>query len=91
MPKMPIDPERYYKPSEIVKYGFMLSRWGNSSYLYVLRQINKGKIQAINKCQGKFGKAFEVKGSEIIKWQQEQNGNVYVPTEVAKSYQRYKD
>ena len=70
MSQTPIVPHQEYNPSEIVKYGWIRNTKNKTDYRHVLRLINEGKLPARNVCLTGH-KYFKVKGSEILKYQQE--------------------
>lgn len=67
--RVPIDPEREYKPSEIARFGFILDTKGKPNYRYVTNLIQKGKLRARNVGAGAIP-YYKVLGKDIIKWKQ---------------------
>jgi hypothetical protein len=65
-----IDPNREYRPMEIVNLGFIKNTKGSGgygAYNFVLNLIRAGKIKARNVGMGKVPH-FMVKGEDIIKY-----------------------
>lgn len=70
---MEIIEDKLYKPTDIVREGFILDTLGKPSYHYILKLIKKGVLKARNKGTGKVPH-FMVLGSEIKKYKKEVEG-----------------
>jgi len=69
-----INPNKWYKPREIAQNEFITSTGADvlSHYRFILREIANGRLKAQNYARGKEGmKYFRIKGSEIIRYIQE--------------------
>ena len=63
-----LNPEVYYKPSEIAKKKWITSNGtGKASYYYILKLIRNGKINARNFGLGETN-YYRIRGSEILKF-----------------------
>jgi hypothetical protein len=61
-----INEDRYYKPTEIVKNGWIQFN-GNWTYNFILKLINKNRLKAKNFGMGKTPH-YRVKGSDLIQY-----------------------
>ena len=68
-----IDAERWYRPSEIAKLGFILNSRGNKDYSFVLKLIRDGRLKASNyaKPDSQQGPYWRVKGSWVLAYKAE--------------------
>jgi hypothetical protein len=62
-----IEKDRWYRPSEIAKLGFIKNSKGEGDYALILKFIKRGKLMARNFGLGKTP-YFRVKGDEIIRY-----------------------
>lgn len=69
-----IEPDKWYKPSEISEMGLILNTQGEKSKQYVLRLIRKGLLSWKNYATGETQRAFyKVSGKEIIRFREERD------------------
>jgi len=62
-----IDPERWYRPMEIAKAGWIRNAGNKGDYYYVLKLIKRGRLRARDFGLGKTP-YYRVLGSEIIRY-----------------------
>ena len=63
--KLEVVPDEYYRPMQIAKYHWMIWYEGKNAYYYILKLIQKNKLEAKNFGLGKTP-YFRVKGSDLI-------------------------
>lgn len=67
MNKVKIDPNKLYRPREIVNNAWIVNTMGNPDYDYVLKLIRKGALKAADvSLGGEDSKRYQVVGQEII-------------------------
>lgn len=75
---MNIEPQKFYRPSEIVENGWILNsrnKVGESSINYVRKLIRKGSLRASNYAGGEKGMNYwKVLGSEVVRYKREVEG-----------------
>lgn len=62
-----IDPNRWYKPSEIAKNKFIVNSVNKADMYFVLKLIRRGKLKADNYAT-ETKPFYRVRGSEIIRF-----------------------
>jgi hypothetical protein len=80
MNEQTIDHNRFYRPLEIAKNGFITNSRGaqgdmSSHYIYILKEIKAGKLKAVNYARGEKNRSFyKILGSEIVRYKKEVEG-----------------
>lgn len=69
-----IDATKWYKPSEISEKGWITNstrKAGYTSYIFLLRLIESGRLKAQNESSGNVKPRWKVKGEEILRFRSE--------------------
>lgn len=71
-----INPNQEYRPSEIAKNNWIKNRVGKGDYFKILKLIKVGRLKARNYCLSEQMPMWLVLGSEIIKYNKRNGGEL---------------